>query len=166
MCGLFWLSEKGEHSIGSLATDSIILPLPSSAPSQNVGKLVTTGDSNTVLFYPSPSFISSSFPIQVAGTNISSSDAVSLVHDENGNQTVVKIGEDITFFVMKRSIGLGVRVKNKKSEKLTTFKGLEYYDFDPQAKVTAKFIPHDKVIILNNILENFIFTLFICNIKY
>lgn len=143
MCGLDWLSEKGEHSIGSLPTDSIILPLSSS--SSHVGKLITNGDSTTVFFHPSPSFLSSSIPVQINGTPITSSDPISLNNDENGKQSVVTVGEDVTFFVLKRSTGLGVRVKNKKSEKLTTFKGLEYFDYNAQAKVVAKFIPHEKV---------------------
>jgi len=64
-----------------------------------------------------------------------------LVSDENGSQTVLRIGT-FSFFVIRRGEKMGVRVRDTESPARRNFKGLEYFPIDPAWRVTARFEPY------------------------
>jgi len=146
VCGLFWLDSNGTHSVGSSASSSVVLP--SKAPA-SIGSLRTTGDGNTTIFTPSA-------PLQLDNVQVEPHKDYPLRHDASAHSkaTVVRVSDDVMFFIIKRTMGLGVRVKDAKNEKLTKFRGLEYFPYDERARVVARLTPKDKVIEVPNVLNS------------
>jgi len=142
VCGLFWLKDSATHTAGSDPTNDVILPAKTPA---TVGTLRTTGDGHSV-------FLNPVVPLAINGAPININADILLTTDKEGEPTTVSVGDDVLFFVLLRSVGLGVRVKDIKSEKIASFTGLEYFPYSEQARVIAQFVPHEKTIKVPNVL--------------
>jgi uncharacterized protein len=72
--------------------------------------------------------------------------------DVTGKPTILQLGS-LTFYVIKRGDRLGVRIKDKTSPMLASFKGIDEYPIRPEWRVVARFEPYkDKKIPIANII--------------
>lgn len=136
--GLFWLNE-GENKFGSDESNAIVFPkgkAPAMAGSFFLEKgqvrLETKADAG----------------ITSEGKPVTS---LALQPDVSGKQTTLNLGP-LTFFVIKRGEKLGIRLKDKESEALKHFAGMQYFPADAQWRKNAKWIPYNppkKIQILN-----------------
>jgi len=148
VCGLFWLSPGVEYNFGS-APDSHIL-LPADKSPRVGGTLKVENDNSTTTLTPASGAI-----ILING--VVETLPVELHNDLEGAPTVVGFeNSSVVFFIIKRSNKIAVRVRDEKSDQLTHFKGLELYPYGAQNTVTAKFIPHNKIIKVPNVLDDII----------
>lgn len=127
LAGLFWL-KPGENSIGSADSNDFVLP-KNSAPAQ-LGCLRLEGGTVT--------FIKPDGSTQI----LSSSD---------DKPDVVYAGT-ISFFIIKRSERLGVRVRDSASPVLNSFEGMQYFPVTPEFHFQAKLLPDPKKIPILNVL--------------
>lgn len=143
--GLFWLKE-GENKFGSDGSNDIVFP-KDKAPA-NAGSFFLEKGAVRVVTKEGTGITSDGKPVS----------SLALQPDNPGPQTVLELG-NLSFFVIKRGEKLGIRLKDKNSEALQHFKGIQYYPIDTKWHVTAKWIPYNppkKIQILNIIgmLEN------------
>src|ERR1700761_3788232 len=127
LVGLFWL-KPGDNTIGSAASNDFVLP-KNSAPAQ-LGRLRLQGDKVTF--------------IKPDGSE------QPLSYDDEKPE-VVRAGS-ISFFVIKRSDKLAVRVKDTASPVLKSFEGLKYFPVNPEFHFEATLIPDPKKIPILNIV--------------
>lgn len=136
--GLFWLKE-GENTFGSDESNAIVFPkgkTPASAGSffLEKGKVrVSTKEGSGIM--------SDGKPVT----------SLALQPDVPGPQTVLTLG-GLSFYVIKRGDRLAIRLKDKDSEALKKFAGLQYYPIEPKWRVAAKWVPYNppkKIQILN-----------------
>jgi uncharacterized protein (DUF1684 family) len=140
LAGLFWL-RQGQNRFGSAPSNEIVLPR-NRAPrlagslwlSRRVVRLTAKPD---------------------AGVTHNGTRATNLVleSDADGKQTVLKLGS-LTFYVIKRSERLGVRVKDSQNPDRSSFTGLDYFAVNPKWKLEAKYEAHAplKMISIVNVL--------------
>jgi uncharacterized protein (DUF1684 family) len=126
LAGLFWL-KRGDNTIGSADSNDFVLP--KDAPAQ-LGRLRLEGD--RVMF------------VRRDGSTQTLS-----YSDEKPD--VVHEGT-ISFFVIKRSGRLGVRVKDSASPVLKSFEGMKYFPVNPAFHFQAKLVPDAKKIPILNVL--------------
>lgn len=124
LVGLFWL-KPGDNSIGSAASNDIVLP--KSAPAE-LGRLHLAN--GTVTF-----------------TGVDGNSRT-LSHDED-KPDVVHTGT-ISFYVIKRGDRFAVRAKDSASRTLKAFHGMTYFPVNPSLRFQAKFIPDKKMIPILN----------------
>ncbi|MFY2764498.1 DUF1684 domain-containing protein [Arenimonas sp. MALMAid1274] len=68
---------------------------------------------------------------------------VPLVVDSQGTPTVVGFNKgDASFVVIERGGRYGLRVRNAMARTRTQFPGLDYFDIDPEFRITARFEAH------------------------
>lgn len=129
LVGLFWL-EPGENRFGSGPDNRVLLPegkTPAFA-----GTLIREGEAVKVRVAPGVAITSAGQPVTEAA----------LTSDAKGEPTVLQLGS-VSFFVIQRGDKVGVRVKDSKSQALTSFQGLDFYPIQPDWKVTARFEPYN-----------------------
>jgi uncharacterized protein len=126
LAGLFWL-KPGENTIGSADSNDFVLPKDAPAI---VGRLRLEGDQVT--------FVKPNGSAQ----RLSYSDE---------KPDVVQAGS-ISFFVIKRSDRLGVRVRDSASPVLKSFEGMKYFPVNPAFHFQARLIPDAKKIPILSIL--------------
>lgn len=126
LAGLFWL-KAGNNTIGSADTSDFVLPKDAPA---HVGVLRLEGD-------------------KVAFVKPDGASQVLSYDDEKPD--VIHAGA-VSFFVMKRSDKLAVRVKDSASPVLKSFEGMKYFPINPEFHFQAKLIPDAKKIPILNIL--------------
>ncbi len=143
LCGLFWLKE-GENTIGSDSKNAVILP--SGKAPEVVGSIWLK---KGTLRFQSRSGVAVKYKDSVITS-------LTLQSDEEGlaDPIVLSIGT-LSFFVIKRSNELAVRVKDKENPNRMNFMGLEYFPIDPKWRIEAKFMPYNppKSIPILNILN-------------
>lgn len=130
LAGLFWL-KGGENTVGSAKNSKIRLP-EGSTPSR-VGTL-NLGSDGLVTFKPE-----SGSPMIVKT-------------DDPGPPDIIRINDRISFSIIRRSKGLGVRVKDTQAPTRLNFKGLTWYPFRESARVEARLDPAPGKIRVPNIL--------------
>jgi len=140
LIGLAWLDE-GENRFGSDPEGKVVLPEGKSP--KVAGVLVRKGDKVSVRVNPGAKVTSGGQPVT----------AMDLTADAAGKPTVLEMGT-VSFFVIKRGDLVGVRVKDRESEALKAFHGLDTYPIQPGWRVEARFEPYDppRKIAIPNIL--------------
>ena len=129
LVGLFWL-KPGDNSIGSDPSNSFVLRKGLAPP--HWGNLRLMGDK---VSFVRPD--GSSSPLQ-------------LDPDEKNSQ-VIRSGS-ISFYLIKRSDKLGIRVKDSSSPVLVHFKGTTFFPIDPDLHVQARLVNDPKKIPILNVL--------------
>ncbi|HKO57822.1 MAG TPA: DUF1684 domain-containing protein [Thermoanaerobaculia bacterium] len=119
LVGLDWLKE-GPNEIS----------IPSKPPAVIHATLV----SGKVTLEPSPSLMIDGKPL--AGPTVLRNDA-----DPQG-PTIVQLGT-IRFYAIKRNDRYGFRVRDLASDARTKFAGLDYFPYDPNYRLEAKWVPYD-----------------------
>ena len=128
--GLFWLDE-GENRFGSGPGNRVALPA-GGGPGV-AGTLVRHGDDVTVRAEADAGVTSGGKPVT----------EMSLAPDAQGKPVILDLGT-VSFFVIKRGDRLGVRVKDRQSPALASFRGVESFPLDPSWRVAARFEAHGK----------------------
>jgi uncharacterized protein (DUF1684 family) len=128
LVGLFWLDE-GENRFGSDPGGKVVLP-QGKAPAV-AGTLVRHGDAVTVRVAPGAKVAHDGQPVT----------ELALQSDAKGKPVVLEMGT-LSFFVIQRGDRIGVRVRDKESQTLASFQGLEYFPVDSAWRVEARFEPY------------------------
>ncbi len=123
LAGLFWLKE-GPNTFGSDPSNDIVLPAGSIAAHAGV------------------------FEFHHGVTRL---DGRELKSDESGPAEVLRYGR-IAMMVIKRGKRYAIRAKDKESQYRKDFKGLDWYPVKEEFRVTAKFVSHQKIVPVPNVL--------------
>ncbi len=129
VAGLAWL-QPGDNSFGSERTNAVILPSGSAPPV--AGRFVLAGDSVRVV-------VLRGVPVTCNGTPVVE---MTLATDESGTPDVLVLN-DLRFYVIKRTKGLGIRLRHLNAPARLNFRGLDYFPVDPSWRIEARFVPYD-----------------------
>lgn len=142
--GLAWLKD-GKSTIGSGPDNQV--KLPSSAPA-NLGTLELK-DGQVALR------LATDEGVTVNGSKADAKRSYSLTADVDGKPTEVKTGT-VTFFLIKRKNGQGIRIKDSAAVARESFKGRKWFDVDPNLRIEATWKPFESIqkIIVPDILGN------------
>jgi uncharacterized protein (DUF1684 family) len=139
LVGLYWL-HAGANRFGSNPANHIILP--ATAPAY-AGSLALSGKTVKLTARPGVALLADGKP---------AAPGMILKGDVTGKPTVVQLGS-LSFFVIQREEKIGVRIKDKASPLLASFKGLDNYPLSPDWRVVARFEPaKDRKIAIANVL--------------
>jgi len=141
LVGLEWLQE-GENPVGS-STASNTIKIPGGPA--HWGTIYLDGDELRFV------------PAQDSGVTVNGAEAteVLLVADNAGEPTLVSSG-NLSFYVIFRE-SYALRIKDSQAPALQEFKGIETYDFQPDWRFNARFIPAEEghTIEIANVLGHF-----------
>lgn len=126
LIGLHWL-DQGRNSVGSASDNDVVL----NAGPDRVG--VITVAHGEVEFCPA------SDAITVAGESVK---CARLASDAQENKSVVRFGS-IMFYLIDREGELALRVKDSQAGILQDFEGMEYFPYDPEWRIEARFEAHE-----------------------
>lgn len=129
LVGLFWL-KPGDNAFGSAASNPVALPAKAPATAGTI----TLEDERVTLK-----------PAKNSGLMVDGRPAagpVELKADVTGAPTKLSVGS-VNFYLIKRGDKLGVRIRDAESEVLKNFKGLDYFPYNPQARIVAKLVPNN-----------------------
>lgn len=143
--GLWWL-QAGDNSIGSGDKKDVVLP----AGTPDVLGNLSLKDGQVSLK------LSNIENIWVDGKPAIKEKTYALLSDESPNKTVIDIAHRVTFFVIKRQNGVGIRVKDKDSETRKKFKGRTWFPIYKDLVLNAKWVAlkNPKEIIVPDVLGN------------
>lgn len=142
LVGLYWL-HTGANRFGSNPANHIILPAGTAKAPAYAGSLALSGKTVKLTAQPGVALLADGKP---------AAPGMVLKSDVTGKPTVVQLGS-LSFYVIQREEKLGVRIKDKASPLLTSFKGLDDYPLNPDWRVVARFEPaRDKKIAIANVL--------------
>ncbi len=127
LVGLEWLSD-GENRVGNSPTSTVRIP---GGPA-DWGTIYVNSDE--LRFIPA-----TDSGVTVNGVE---SGEVILVADSQGEPTLVTSG-DLSFYVIFRG-SYALRIKNRQAPALLEFTGMDNYDFQPDWKFDARFIPAEE----------------------
>lgn len=150
VCGLYWLTPPNkDFTFGSDPSNDIQLPAKNTPPFGGTLRVQEDNDT-TMLSIHNECRVN----IQINGENVTS--PCKLLHDlAQGGPTVAQFeNSPVSFFLLKRSNKIAVRMKDQQSERISSFKGLECFPYNSQHVFTAKFTPHDKIVCVPNILND------------
>lgn len=147
--GLEWLSE-GENNFGSALENKIHLPKSTPAHLGTIHLATTIHGARTAQIK-----FATATDVTLDGHPVTINQFYPLSTDHSENTTQIQSGS-VTFFLIERPNGLGVRIKDKEADALKNFKGLQWYPIDEKFKITAKWIAYreSKKIIVPDILGN------------
>jgi uncharacterized protein len=146
---LNWLKE-GDNLVGS--KDSMTVRLPKTTPSE-LGKIrLKKGGMAEIEFLTAKN-------IKLNGQPVTEKKSYILLTDKASQKSVVEIGKGakkVQFYLIERPNGIGVRVKDLNSQTLKNFKGLRWFDANPDLIVTGtwKKFPEPRVLRVPDILGN------------
>jgi uncharacterized protein (DUF1684 family) len=125
--GLEWLQE-GENRVGSGASSTIRLPGGPAA----WGTIHVDGDE--LRFVPAPG----------SGVTVNDAEATEVmrVADNEEDPTVIRSGERSFYVIFRESYAL--RIKDRNATGLKEFSSVESYDFQPDWRFDARFIPAEE----------------------
>ncbi len=140
LAGLYWLQE-GANTYGSDSSNAIIFP--GNAPGFS-GTIYLEGDRIYTLTNPETG---------ITANGLADADTLNLSPDMSGEKTILKY-KSLSWYVIKRADQYGIRVKDSEYHTLTDFKGVTYFDLNPQWNVEASFVAFDppKEIPIQNIV--------------
>jgi len=140
LVGLEWLQE-GENQVGSGAKRTITIP---GGPA-HWGTIHVDGDE--LRFVPAPD----------GGVTVNGAEAteVMLIADNAGEPTLIASG-NLSFYVIFRE-SYALRIKDTQAPALLEFTGVKTYDFQPDWRYNARFIPAEEgeTIEIANVLGHF-----------
>ncbi|UCH85439.1 MAG: DUF1684 domain-containing protein [Candidatus Latescibacterota bacterium] len=131
LVGLFWLKE-GENTFGSAESNRLVFP-KGRAPDR-LGTMTLTDGAITVEIAPGVTVTHDGQPVQ----------SMTMHHDQDADHkvTVLEAGS-LSWYAIKRGDRIGIRLKDKESEGLRNFEGIDTFPIDAQWRVDATLEPHD-----------------------
>jgi uncharacterized protein (DUF1684 family) len=130
LAGLYWLDEGG-NTFGADSANALVFPAKR-APGF-IGTFRLAGDEVSVE-------IGDGVNVMHEGETVRS---MRLYHDQDeGHQPTVLTMGSLSWYAIKRSNGIAIRLRDSSSKLLTEFSGIERYPVDPGWKVAARLEPH------------------------
>lgn len=157
LIGLHWLSE-GETTLGSAPENDFVLP-PKAA--SRVGRVVLEGEE--LRFFAEPGVlvtqgIDSTLSLPVATgarpPDVSGDPEVQEVilgDVAPGHHTVLRHG-DLNWIQVRRGDRFALRVRDNANHSYEDFTGIDRYPTSVEWRVTARWVPHDKIVAVPNVL--------------
>lgn len=143
LVGLYWL-QPGANRFGSNPGLPVLLP-KGKAP-LFAGSLNVEGGKVRLVAQPGVALKAGGKAVKPGAPGLA------VKTDADGEPTVMQLGS-LSFFVIKRGDKLGVRIKDRTSPTLASFKGLDNFPVRPEWRVAARFVPYkDKKIPIANII--------------
>jgi uncharacterized protein len=139
LAGLFWL-KPGDNTIGSGETSDFLLP--HDAPTQ-VGVFQVAGSEVTFTSLMGGAATLNGKPLKGPAT---------LKHDEDEDKCDKIDASAVQFYVIDRDQRLAVRVKDRNSQILKSFKGTEFFPINAAFRFEAKFIDKPGKVPVPNVL--------------
>lgn len=139
LAGLFWL-KPGDNTIGSGVTSDFLLP--HDAPTQ-VGVFRLSGKDVTFTSLTGSTVTLNGKPV---------TRTVTLKHNEDEDKSDKLDVGPVEFCVIDRDQRLAVRVKDRNSQILKSFKGTEFFPINPEFRFEAKFIDKPEKVPVPNVL--------------
>lgn len=127
--GLFWL-EPGENRMGAGTSNPIRLQ-PGSGP-EFAGIFHLTGDQV---------ICEAAAGVEIHYREALVSSTPITIDDETSEPLFLK---DLKIFVIRRGVRLGVRIFDPQNSALASFTGLNWYEIDPEYRVSGKFFPTEE----------------------
>ncbi|MCB9899298.1 MAG: DUF1684 domain-containing protein [Planctomycetes bacterium] len=129
LCGLHWV-EPGSQSVGSASDSDRVFPAWTPA---RLGELTRSDDA--LLFVPASG-------VELFADEAPVDGPVALLTDaDDGGPTRLRVGT-LTFWGIRRGERVGLRLRDARSPVLASYVGTPRYDFDPEWRVTARFVPY------------------------
>lgn len=158
LIALHWLPE-GETTLGSDPGNDLVLPAGKAAPV--VGRIVRTGDE--VRFVANPGVTvtmgidstlslpagSGAFPPDVSGDPTVTDEALGSAGP--GKSIVMRHGP-INWILVSRGDEFALRVRDNASPNYDDFHGIDRYPVSTDWRVTARWVPHDKTVLVPDVL--------------
>lgn len=129
LAGLYWL-QPGTNTFGSDSSNTMVFPPNSPA---HIGKFIVEDSTIHVQ-------IEKNIPVTAAQKRVQN---MVVKSDAKGEPTVFHLGS-LSWYVIKRSNELGVRLKDSANKALKAFKGIERFDVDKKWRVKAHFKPYEQ----------------------
>jgi len=123
LVGLFWLNE-GENRFGSAEDNDIIFP---SGPA-HIGSLILQDSTVTIKVLPDISVLNNEKPVS----------EMILKDDHSDEPTILQVGS-LRLYIIKRTKGYAIRLRDLNSELVKTFKGIESFPINEDWRIEAKF---------------------------
>lgn len=79
------------------------------------------------------------------------SEPLELAVDTTGAPTILELG-DLVIYAIERGGDVGIRIKDRKSEALAAFDGLDYFPIDPAWRIEARLEPDPGTVAVPNVL--------------
>lgn len=158
LIALHWLPE-GETTLGSDPGNDLVLPSGKAAP--RVGRIVRTG--GEVRFVAEPGVRvtmgvdstlslpagSGAFPPDVTGDPVVTDE---LLGSAGPGKSIVMRHGPINWILVSRGDEFALRVRDNESPNYDDFHGIDRYPTSPAWRITARWVPHDKVVLVPNVL--------------
>lgn len=135
LLGLLWL-EPGANSFGSGDENKIVFPTKKIA--SEAGYFFVQGNEVRIKVNPGVSILSEGKPV---------TDEV-IFHQDSSSGRVLLSGS-LVWNVIRRDDKLGIRLRDLKSDAVTSFKGVDRFPVDPDYRVEARFIKSDTAHTIN-----------------
>lgn len=158
LIALHWLPE-GETTVGSAESNDVVLPQGKAAPV--VGTVVREGDQVRFVTEPGVTVTSGidstlslpagsgAFPPDVSGDPVVTE--ATLGSAGPGKSVVLRHGP-INWILVSRGEEQALRVRDNTSSVYDVFDGIERYPTSTDWRVTARWVPHDKTVMVPNVL--------------
>jgi uncharacterized protein len=128
LAGLYWLDD-GTHPFGSDSSNAVVFPPP--APTR-IGTFEVVDSTVTMRVAPGVAVTHEGAPVT----------EIVMADDAEGEPTIASLGS-LSWHAIRRSRGLGVRLRDAESPVLTGFDGIGTFGFDPRWRVSVRFEPYD-----------------------
>ncbi len=144
LVGLFPLDASvngGRLRFGSAETNELVFP--DKAPAR-AGVLQVSADQVVLKAEPDAGLRYNDDPVTT----------LTLRSDADGNETVVELGDDLSFYLIQRGDARFLRLKDTAAEALTDFQGLDHFPTDMAWRIEANYRPYNppKKITVPNVL--------------
>ncbi len=128
LAGLYWLDE-GEHTVGSDSSSDIVFP--PAAPGR-IGTFTVEDSVVTLRVADGVEVLHDSTAVE----------EIVLAEDQTGDPTILEL-DALSWYVIRRARGLGIRLRDTESAVLRDFEGIETYAPDPAWQIEARLDPYD-----------------------
>lgn len=158
LIGLHWLPE-GETTLGSEPSNDIVLPQGKAAPF--VGTVVRVASSVRFVTAPGVSVTmgidstlslpagSGAFPPDVSGDPVITDEALGAA---GPGKSIVLRHRSINWILVSRGDEIALRVRDNDNPVYADFQGIDRYAPTTDWRVTARWVPHEKTVLVPNVL--------------
>ena len=145
--GLDWL-KGGENTIGSAKDNNI--HLPSTAPA-TLGVIKLSGTKPATASFE----FTDTKDVTLDGKAVELGKFYSLKTDATAAPSIIAMGT-VSFFIVERPNGLGVRAKDTANPAIEAFKGIRWWPINENLRITAKWVklPEPKIMKFQDVLGN------------
>eukprot|EP01114_Cavostelium_apophysatum_P012005 TRINITY_DN2665_c0_g1_i1.p1 TRINITY_DN2665_c0_g1~~TRINITY_DN2665_c0_g1_i1.p1 ORF type:complete len:217 (-),score=29.35 TRINITY_DN2665_c0_g1_i1:91-741(-) len=142
LCGLDWLDKEEGHQYTFGAGEGREIKFPEHNGNKVASGYLVVRDGNVTLHVTEGEVTVTSPSGET--TKLKTSESAQLLDDADSKRSPsTVVSGSIMFTLIKRSGKLAVRSKDKESQNLKDFKGLDYFDYDPKWRLPAIWIAYD-----------------------